>query len=462
MVIVFLGLALIISSCTKQTIQGKCADGVCDDTESCTSCPSDCESCLVTNGDNPTSGESHFGIGIHAESSNYNSAILEIGNVYVRLNFGMDAFGWKKVKGSDTSRAECRSCCDPAISKTCNCETGSFYYCTPDSRDNRITGEYNADTFYSYNHDILFSVWPSLYGENEPKSLEDLLSLEYPANEGTYKDYIKYLVEQYPNVKYWEVGNEADNPRFWGDTAVNYARLVTLTYNEVKRYCPDCRVGISLVKPDAPTEWFNEIIKVCDDIDFLDLHHYVNNMDKLEDAERGQLTRWKNSCPGAEIISTETGIPSAPTTFKDVTWELGTTETAQAQDIIKYFTIMFNAGYSKIYNYVVDHDDVSGMADPWESIGILDKNGRKKISFGTYQLMIEKLDYFTSIAKLADGQYKYTFSNKEPIYVLWCGTRNCSLPPEISGQVAVTDFLGKEDLLDANQITLTGSPLFVQ
>jgi len=309
----------------------------------------------------------------------------------------------------------------------------------------------------------LFSVGPGHYGKNKPKNPADFVSDEYPANEQTYKEYIEYLLQQYPDVEYWEVGNEANYPRFWGDTAENYARLVTLASNEIKNYCPECKVGISLASTTPDNEWFNAIVSVCDYVDFLDLHHYQSStMDELKEFEENALTHWKEPCPGKEVISTETGLPSEPITFKGRTYELGASEEGQAQDIIKYFTMMYNAGYSKIYNYLLDHDFLPGVPDIYESIGVLYENGRKKISFGTYQLMIEKLDHFTSISKLADGQYKYTFSNKKPVYVLWCDTGTCSPPSEISGQVTVTDYLGDEEVMDANQITLTESPVFVE
>lgn len=435
----------------------RCGDGACASGESCSSCLSDCGICPAVN------GESHFGIGIHSiVRTDLNEEILELGDIYVGLNL-WDVAGWHNVKEPVVPVSLCQSCCNPDLSITCSCKPGTFFFCTPASRDGLVMGEVLADTFYELNHNIFFSIGVGSYGKNEPKSPEDINSMDYPANEEVYKEYIKYLVQQYPNVEYWGVLSEADFPHAWSDTADNYARLVALTSSEIKRYCPDCKVGISLASVTPTDEWFSAIVSVRNDIDFLDLHQYhSNNMSELKKFEASGLTRWKESFPGMEIVSIETGIPSDPITFKDRVWELGTSEERQAKDIIKYFTMMYNAGYSKIYNYLIDHDFVPGVLDIYESIGVLDENGNKRSSFQTYQLMIRKLDYFTSITKLADGQYKYTFANENPVYVLWRDTLSCKIPSEISGTVRVTDYLGNEETKNVNQIILTSSPVFVE
>ncbi|MCR4264050.1 MAG: hypothetical protein NUV98_05040 [Candidatus Roizmanbacteria bacterium] len=437
-----------LNLCPKDCIN-KCGNEICESEESCSNCEPDCGRCSVT------SGESRFGI--HIGRLDLRSEISELGDIYSRINFGADAFGWKLLKGAEASRSQCRACCDPARSD-CSCVEG-FYYCTPDNRGN-IIGKDTADEFYADNYEILFMVAPSSYDQNEPKNSR---TVGYPAEEQTYKDYIGYLVRQYPGVKYWEVFNEANNRDYWGDTAENYARLVTLTSDEIKRYCPECKVGISLTSATQTAEWFNTMTSLCNSIEFMDLHQYEsNNMDALKEFEESHLTSWKNSCPGVEIISTETGVVSEPITFKGRVWELGTSETAQAQDSIKYLTMMFNAGYGKIYYYLFDVDYVPGLEDIYEHNGLLNEDGSKKIAFGTYQLMIEKLDHFTSITKLTEGQYKYTFSNKSPVYVLWCDSRNCSLSSEISGTVKVTNYLGNEETKQASQIVLSESPIFVE
>ena len=55
------------------------------------------------------------------------------------------------------------------------------------------------------------------------------------------------------------------------------------------------------------------------------------------------------------------------------------------------------------------------------------------------------------------GQYKF-ISGSEAVYVLWGG----EVPPEISGKVKVTDIYGKSQQIQAENLTLTDEPIFVE
>jgi len=55
-----------------------------------------------------------------------------------------------------------------------------------------------------------------------------------------------------------------------------------------------------------------------------------------------------------------------------------------------------------------------------------------------------------------------SFSNKNPVYVLWCDLESCSVPGEIVGSVKVTNYLGDEQIKNSEQIVLSESPIFVE
>jgi hypothetical protein len=402
--------------------------------------------------------ESRFGI--HVGRLDLKPKISELGDIYSRINIGPDAYGWKIAKGDRESINSCKGCCrDPGCGT--ECRAGYIYYCEPDGREG-IVGLETADGFYGDGYDILFSVSPGSYGK-KPKGVEDLLSYDYPADIPVYKEYLRFLVERYPRVQYWEVLNEADNPMFWGDTPENYARLFTLTSREIRGRCPGCRVGISLVGPNPPQAWFSAMAGICREADFLDLHQYQSEtMEELENFEEQDLRKWQEACPGVEIISTETGIPSEQFSTKGNRWELGGSEPKQAQDSIRYLTMMFSAGYSKISYYLFDVDIFPGQPDMFEHTGLLDEYNREKEAFATYKLMIEKLDHFSSITKLGEGQYRYDFPDRDPMFVLWCDAGTCPLPGEISGSVRITDYRGTMETRDTDLVTLTESPVFVE
>jgi len=68
----------------------------------------------------------------------------------------------------------------------------------------------------------------------------------------------------------------------------------------------------------------------------------------------------------------------------------------------------------------------------------------------------------SSVEKIEKWQYKFSFSNKNPVYILWCDEGNCNIPTEINGIMTITDFEGKEETKNASEIVLSSSVLFVE
>ena len=435
------------SDCGGCPVTSGCGDGICNSTESCSSCSQDCGECVE--------GESHFGV--HSETSIYSrvkSDIRELGDIHVRVGF-RDTIGWRIVKPGGGNIPICKSCC-VSPSPSCNCTIGDKFYCNM-SRDGLLS-EGLAIDLYINDFKPLASVGANRYDNKTP----EFLTATYPhGKEDIYNEFIRILVEPpsgiSDKVKYWEIENEAQAPMFWSGSAQEYADIVLLANEEIKSYCPDCKVGISLGTPFPNDKWLNAMFGICDSIDFLDLHYPL-----MEDTT---LDNWKNNCPNNEIITTESGLPDYNIKLKDgrLGEKMGGTPEKQAQDLIKYNTILFSAGYNQIYWFIIDFDwDPKVGDDFWEHAGLLTKEYERKPAFNSYKTMINKVDHFTSITQLAEGQYKYSFSNKNPVYVLWCDTGTCSLPSEISGIVKFTDYLGNEETKQASQIVLSGSPIFVE
>ncbi len=429
-----------------------CGNNQCDSGETCSSCTQDCGSCPVV------SSESRFGV--HLGSLTYDSAagyIRELGEqIYVRNEFFRDAFGWRQVKNEGTVSA-CRSCCDPTRS-SCDCAVKDFYYCRADSREGLLSTPIVTD-FYRNGFNQLVDFYADRYDDTAPKRIV----AAYPTgHEDTYRGYVSFLVEHFGDkVKYWEVGNENEAAAFWGGTPQEYADLVGLASREIKQNCADCQVGISFANPglspkssELNDEWFSAIGGICSAFDFIDAHFL-----SVDFITPGQLDKWRQTCPGKEFLSTETGVP-------DIIMSAGKPQNAggslekQAQDLLKYNTLLFAEGYGKIYWYLIDTNYGSG--EIFLHNALIDEDTTKKPAFTSYKTMIGKVDYFTAISKLADGQYKYTFANKNPVYVLWCDSGMCPLPSETSGTVTVTDYLGAAETKNANQIRLTESPVFVE
>lgn len=407
----------------------------------------------------PTSlvtAESHFGV--HLGSFNYNESadyIRELGDqIYVRNEFH-DTLGWRQVKDNNNSILLCEGCCDPSISPSCECQIDDFYYCNR-SREGLLSTPILID-FYNNSFNQFVNFYTSRYDDTPPTTLV----AAYPyGHEDIYQEYVSFIVQNFGDqVKYWEVGNENDISSFWNGTPEEYANMTTIASAEIRENCADCNVGISFSipnitgkYPEQSEQWFNAIGNICNSFDFIDAHWITAVF-----IEQGVLDEWKQTCPGKEFFSTETGIPDNEGYPLQTA---GGSMERQAQDLIKLNTLMFAEGYDKIFWYLVDTDYGGGGIFLYNAL--IEENNTVKPAFYAYKTMISKVDYFINVSKLADGQYKYNFTDRDPVYILWCGSGNCSLPLEISGQVNVTDYIGNETTTDASQINLTESPIFVQ
>lgn len=419
----------------------------------------------ASNPGNPDSGpppDGHAGkrFGVHLGSSTYASAagpIAELGrHIFVRNEVYGDVFGWKVVKATEASTAICKGCCDVSRSP-CGCAAGDAYYCTPGSRAGLLETPILVD-FRRNDFTQLVTLGTSRYDDTKPKDLRPA----YPrGKEDIYRAYVSFLVQGFgAAVKYWEVGNENDGPAFWAGTPAEYAGLVVIASEEVRKNCGDCKVGISFAHPDVGAKsmdkelWFAEIGAICSSFDFVDAHYYAPSF-----IEQGQLDRWKRTCPGKEFVSTETGVPDADVGTAGKPQNAGGTRESQAQDLIKYNTRLFAEGYGRLYWYLLDTDYGSGAL--FLTNGLINEDWARKPAFAAYKTMIGKVDNFSSLTALGDGQYRYVV-NGAPVYVLWCETGGCRIPAEIAGSVRVTDHVGNQQVIEARDVVLGESPVFVE
>lgn len=406
-------------------------------------------------------GQSRFGV--HLGSLTYPAAanyINQLGpQIYVRNEFFRDEFGWRHVKDAGLI-ADCQQYCDSSMSPdTCACGVGSFYYRSPANRDGLLTTPTLSD-FYNSVFNQFVNFYTSRYDSIPPTNPSDLIAAYPYGAENIYGDYVSFIVQNFSNkVKYWEIGNENNLLQFWAGTELEYANMVAIASEKIRQNCTGCKVGISFSHPDiAATQlekqkWYSAMNTVLDTFDFIDAHFCT----ATAFIQIGQLDSLKNHFPGKEIISTETGLPDS---IVKPGQTIGGTLVKQAQDLAKFNTFMFDEGYSKIYWYLIDVDYGSGPI--FLHNALINEDYSIKPAFYSYKTMISKVDSFTSITQLAEGQYKYFFANKNPVYILWCDSGTCAIPSEISGTVKVTDYMGNETLKDASLIVLDSIPVYVE
>jgi len=395
--------------------------------------------------------DSHFGIHISGMGPKQAMPYLkELGNIYVREELSESA-GWYLIKEDNpASTINCKSCCVETEFTSCSC-SGGIFYCNKYPDKTNIHGI----SFYDSNSPLIVTI---LTTSNSPEITPDFKTDYSHSDKLSYERYLDYLMNGMPKVKYWQIGNEVDLD-FWSGTQQDYADMIKTSYQKIKSNCPDCKVGISFNKElNNLQKWHTTIKSICPYFDFIDAHVLPNGLtqSKLKDYN----TQWDTLCQGKELISTESGLPSKNVNPAWGNWEFGLTQENQAKDMIKYFTILFNNGYDKVFWFLKDWDFEEIPNDLFEHTGLLTENNQKKQSFYTYQLLIEKVDGFTEILKLKENQYKYSFENKNPIYIVW--GNNVILSPEIIGTIEITNYLGEEETIHSSNLVLTNSPIFIE
>jgi hypothetical protein len=395
--------------------------------------------------------------GVHTGGLDFNSAAPYINSlgahIYVRLGGGVifnDEYGWYQVKNNSISeQTRCLNNRDSTRcpTSTCDCSPYSYYYSNKPNPRTPLPIIPEANPFMGFKINRYDSAIPTT---------QDSLIGDYPhGHEDEYLSYVDFLLQGYKDQsKYWEIGNENDWT-FWVGTEKEYADLVALSSGKIRNTCSDCKVGVSFSLPVVAHKWYTELNAVLDTFDFVDAHNAV----ATGFMKPGSLDTIRKYWPGKEIISTETGLPD---TLITVGQKAGGTPVKQAKDLAKFNTLMFAEGYSKIYWYLIDVDYGGGPI--FLHNALIDENGIQKPAFTSYKTMISKVDSFTAITKLATGQYRYDFLSKGSVYVLWCdgAPGSCTLPPEISGTVKITDYMGNVSTMQAASIVLDSVAIYVE
>lgn len=277
-----------------------------------------------------------------------------------------------------------------------------------------------------------------------------------PYNIEAYKQFVRAVVERYDGdgnndmsglrypVKYWEAANEPSHDAYFVGSVGDYLDVLQVTYEAVKSADPDAEVLVGAPAPVQQSEFWSELLRLGGG-EYFDIANIHQSPAALESSTVFINEILENYGFKKPIWVTESGDP--------VTEDEG----IQAVNLVKGYVAAFANGVERVfYNLYETFPMIEGREDLANMALIED--GRRKPSYYAMWTMVGKLDPFTSVEKLVDGQYKFIIENK-PVYVLW-GTG--SVPSEIIGTITVTDISGATQLKQASEITLNDSPIFVE
>ena len=347
---------------------------------------------------------------------------------------------------------------------------------------------------------------------------------QLPSDINAYKNWIRYIVNRYKgDIFYYQIDSEPTNIAFLG-TKEEFVTMLNTAYNAAKEIDPNVIImssgwtfgglfvddpneqeieqlleNLSLSKP----YWYEVIAWV------LDTSEYVLQNGKYDVVSIHQ-NRHYNSASG--IIKWVRKYTDKPIIFEDmmsgpspVGFGMSPSkyypeysayyqilenpahseyenvknifEAEQARVTVKKSVASFAAGVDKVFiSWAVDLPNFSIIM--WKHQGLLGIENlnppeiRRKPVFYTAQMMISKLDGFTKAEKFDDYTYKFSFTDKNPVYVSWSenGSKTIDISSHFdSNNVLVTYIVTEQGqtepetkIIQTNSIPISKTPIFVE
>jgi len=350
--------------------------------------------------------------------------------------------------------------------------------------------------------DFPFNGWgfsePAGYLEKFRNSGIEVVGCVLPINSFAPSDMVPFqtsmreLIQRYPWIKTWQIGNEPDLA--W-DNPDDYPRFFFAVQQVIRETCPDCRIalaGAGARWPSQDAEGWHRSLAVYDRIigeiarqsgedtmpfDILDMHFYDFRDTETEILESmkeyRKLPRKHGLSSDIEFWVTECATPTGPLTWPPDSPEQ--TEEEQASELVARFVTMLGAqvrrvAWARFYENYRYQDVEGGFYDHTGLIynglgyeaGAGVPAGTKKLSYRAYQTLISKLSGCTLVYKIDAGKYRFNFEDgREPVYVLW-DAGGVEPPAEVAGLVVVTDLEGNSTELIGDQLKLVFMPVFVE
>jgi hypothetical protein len=212
-----------------------------------------------------------------------------------------------------------------------------------------------------------------------------------PQDYEAFGEYVYESVRHFPDVQYWEIWNEPDLPGYWRGTPAEYARLLAVAYQAVKRANPQARVllgGLALGGVRRDPDFLEDILGDAQfpagrSFDVMNFHTYSTQaeMQRTMDYVRSTLARF--GVGDRPIWVTETGYSSDPADQAHPGYQGG--PGAQARWLQDHLPYLRQLGAAKVFWFKL----YDGSEDPGAAHhGLLDELLRPKPAYYAYRDLV--------------------------------------------------------------------------
>ena len=321
--------------------------------------------------------------------------------------------------------------------------------------DWKFTTDKRVERWQDKNLAVLVTIWPfatwdqDSCNHDKPEAIGAFpgmgTHLYYPCNEEAYIDWLTAVVERYdgdgiddmPGLKYpirhWEVLNEPEmqGPKltFYQEDSQSYLKLLKVSYRAIKSADSESVVlsGGQAGMQSKFVDYWQPILRGASGYFDVGNIHSISSSDLDFFASEYRDFLDENGFGSTEFWVTEALVGTPPREQK-------LSEDQLARRTMTGYASSFAAGADIIFN-VGGHDPTGGPGS---------------LSEKTVEVMAQTLGEFIRVSPLDDNLIEFEMPSGSTVFVLW---DNAVLPPSVSGEVTVIDYLGNENIEEAIEVS---------
>lgn len=213
-----------------------------------------------------------------------------------------------------------------------------------------------------------------------------------PRDIDAYVNYVYEVVRRYPEVRYWQIWNEPNNPIFWQPrpSASAYARMLKASFAAVKRANPNAQVvigGISLMDTDYISKLYAAGAR--NSFDIMAVHPYSPEQ-RPGDYIPQEFLKLKK-------VMDRYGDRETPVWITEIGWFTGTSpravsEAQQADNVWKLYDALGRLNYvgPVFWHTLEDCTENYRSDEPEHNYGLFSRNHMPKPAAVEYRALLKK------------------------------------------------------------------------